>query len=143
VEITIYTDGSCRPNPGPGGWAAILRAWVGCANTPDASPYITKEVSGGDPDTTINRMELTAVLEGLKAITKPCQVTIVTDSQNVIGWLSQNWKRNDDAVIRLGAEIDLLIAHKNLTVSFEKVKSHSGHEMNDLADHLAKAAIPC
>jgi ribonuclease HI len=88
-------------------------------------------------------MELTAVLKGLEALTKPCQVTIVTDSQNVIGWLSMNWKRNDDAVIRLGAEIDLLIAHRNLTVSFEKVKSHSGHPMNELADRLAKAAVPC
>ena len=141
--VIMHTDGSCQPNPGPGGWAAILAVWVGCANTPDASPWYTKEVSGGDSDTGINQMELTAVLKGLEALTKPCKVTVVTDSQNVIGWLSQGFKRNNPEVCRLCAQIEHVIKAKGLTVSYEKVKSHSGNEMNERADQLAKAAVPC
>jgi ribonuclease HI len=88
-------------------------------------------------------MELTAVLKALSVITVPCKVTIVTDSQNVIGWLSGGWKRKNLAVQRLCAQIEHVIKAKGLTVSYEKVKSHSGHEMNERADQLAKAAIPC
>ena len=130
--VIIYTDGSCRPNPGPGGWAAIL-----------TYGEHEKQLSGGEADTTINRMELTAVLRALGVITMPCKVTIATDSQNVIGWLDQGWKRNDLVCGGLCAQIEAVIKAKNLTVSYKKVKSHSGHPMNELADKLAKAAIPC
>jgi len=88
-------------------------------------------------------MELTAVLKALRVITVPCQVKVVTDSQNVIGWLSMGWKRNDLVCAGLCAEIEAVIKAKKLTVSYEKVKSHSGHPMNERADQLAKAAIPC
>ena len=128
--VITYTDGSCRPNPGPGGWAAILT----CGEH-------QKEISGGHPNTGINQMELTAVLKGLHALTKPCKVTVVTDSQNVIGWLSQGWKRKHQTVQLICAEIDLVVASKGLTVSYEKVKSHAGHPMNERVDQLAKAAI--
>ena len=129
--VTIHTDGACSGNPGPGGWSAILT----CGEH-------QKEISGGEPETTNNRMELTAVLKGLHALTKPCQVTIVTDSQNVIGWLSMGWKRNKPEIRQLCAEIDLVVASKQLTISYEKVKGHSGHPMNERADQLAVAAIP-
>lgn len=131
TRVTIYTDGSCSGNPGKGGWAAILT----CGGH-------VKELSGGLESTTNNRSELTAVLKGFHALKFPCKVTIVTDSANVIGWLSQGWKRKNLEVRKLCAEIDLVIAAKGLTVSFEKVRGHSGHPMNERADALAQAAIP-
>ena len=130
-QVIIHTDGSCRPNPGPGGWAAILT----CGEH-------QKEIYGGEADTGINQMELTAVLKGLEALKKPCHVIIVTDSQNVIGWLLMGWKRKDAGVRRLCAEIETVIEAKQLIVEYEKVKSHSGDPMNERADQLAVAAIP-
>jgi len=103
---------------------------------------VVKELSGSVIATKSNRIELMAVLEGLSAITKPCPVTIVTDSQNVIGWLSRGWKRKDPAINTLCAAIEVLIKAKGLTVSFEKVKGHAGHPMNERADQLAREAIP-
>ena len=129
--VTIHTDGACSGNPGPGGWSAILT----CGEH-------QKELSGGEPETTNNRMELTAVLKGLHALTKPCKVTIVTDSANVIGWLSLGWKRKNAQIAALCAEIERVIEAKGLTVEFQKVAGHAGHPLNERADQLAVAAIP-
>lgn len=128
-QVTIYTDGSCSPNPGPGGWAAILR--MGSRG---------HRLSGSSPDSTNNRMELTAVLEGIKALKAPCSVVVVTDSQLVIGWLSLGWKRKDAKCAAISADIDMAIVMGGHTVSFEHVCGHAGHTLNEAADALANAA---
>lgn len=135
-EVTIYTDGACSGNPGPGGWAAILMA--GGAK---------KEVSGGERDTTNNRMELMAVIEGLKALKRPCKVDIYSDSayvvnafeQNWIGkWVKNGWKNSAKAEV---ANSDLWKELINLTsmhnVTFHKVKGHADNEFNNRCDELA------
>ena len=137
-EVTIYTDGACSGNPGPGGWAAILMA--GGAK---------KEMSGGERDTTNNRMELMAVIEGLKALKRPCKVDIYSDSayvvnafeQNWIGkWVKNGWKNSAKAEVAnsdLWKElIDLTAMHN---VSFHKVKGHADNEFNNRCDELAVA----
>jgi ribonuclease HI len=137
-EVTIYTDGACSGNPGPGGWAAILMA--GGAK---------KEMSGGERDTTNNRMELMAVIEGLKALKRPCKVDIYSDSayvvnafeQNWIGkWVRNGWKNSAKAEVAnsdLWKElIDLTSTHK---VTFHKVKGHADNEFNNRCDVLAVA----
>lgn len=139
--INLYTDGACSGNPGPGGWGALLR-WNGHE----------KELSGGAAETTNNRMEMTAVIEGLKAIKKPgARVHIHTDSKYVMdgvtqwlpGWKAKGWKtaakkpvKNED----LWKEIDSLI--RIHTVDFTWVKGHAGHPENEYVDKLAVAAIP-
>ena len=135
-EVTIYTDGACSGNPGPGGWAAILMA--GGAK---------KEMSGGERDTTNNRMELMAVIEGLKALKRPCKVDIYSDSayvvnafeQNWIGkWIKNGWKNSAKAEV---ANSDLWKELINLTamhnVTFHKVKGHADNEFNNRCDELA------
>lgn len=135
-EVTIYTDGACSGNPGPGGWAAILMA--GGAK---------KEMSGGERDTTNNRMELMAVIEGLKALKRPCKVDIYSDSayvvnafeQNWIGkWVKNGWKNSAKAEVAnsdLWKElIDLTSMHN---VTFHKVKGHADNEFNNRCDELA------
>ena len=137
-EVTIYTDGACSGNPGPGGWAAILMA--GGAK---------KEMSGGERDTTNNRMELMAVIEGLKALKRPCKVDIYSDSayvvnafeQNWIGkWVRNGWKNSAKAEVAnsdLWKElIDLTSTHN---VTFHKVKGHADNEFNNRCDVLAVA----
>lgn len=137
-EVTIYTDGACSGNPGPGGWAAILMA--GGAK---------KEMSGGERDTTNNRMELMAVIEGLKALKRPCKVDIYSDSayvvnafeQNWIGkWVKNGWKNSAKAEV---ANSDLWKELINLTamhnVTFHKVKGHADNEFNNRCDVLAVA----
>ena len=138
-EVTIYTDGACSGNPGPGGWAAILMA--GGAK---------KEMSGGERDTTNNRMELMAVIEGLKALKRPCKVDIYSDSayvvnafeQNWIGkWVKNGWKNSAKAEV---ANSDLWKELINLTamhnVTFHKVKGHADNEFNNRCDELAVRA---
>ena len=135
-SVTVYTDGACSGNPGPGGWAAILK--YGSAE---------KELSGGEPATTNNRMELTAVLKALEALKEPCDVTVYTDSQYISramteGWF-QNWKRagftkkgglkNDDLWRALDG---LLQKHQ---VSFHWVKGHADNDFNNRCDALAVA----
>lgn len=135
-EVTIYTDGACSGNPGPGGWAAILMA--GGAK---------KEMSGGERDTTNNRMELMAVIEGLKALKRPCKVDIYSDSayvvnafeQNWLGkWVKNGWKNSAKAEV---ANSDLWKELINLTamhnVTFHKVKGHADNEFNNRCDELA------
>ena len=137
-EVTIYTDGACSGNPGPGGWAAILMA--GGAK---------KEMSGGERDTTNNRMELMAVIEGLKALKRPCKVDIYSDSayvvnafeQNWIGkWVRNGWKNSAKAEVAnsdLWKELISLTAMHNVT--FHKVKGHADNEFNNRCDELAVA----
>lgn len=121
AQVSMFVDGSCLGNPGPGGWAAIIQ----CGQH-------EKEVVGGADHTTNNRMELTAVLEGLKALTRRCQVTVVTDSQYVTTILNGGKaKANRDLVY----EVRVQARHHEVTV--QQVRGHSGHEMNELADQLA------
>lgn len=137
-QVEIFTDGACSGNPGPGGWGAILR----CGGT-------EKELSGGEKDTTNNRMELTAVIEALKALKYPCEVTITTDSKYVFesvtkGWVYK-WKENGwrkpDRKPALNPDLwsellNLLETHK---VTFNWVKGHNEHPENERCDRLAVA----
>ena len=121
AQVFMFVDGSCLGNPGPGGWAAILQ----CGQH-------EKEVVGGTDHTTNNRMELTAVLEGLKALTRRCQITVVTDSQYVAAILNGGKaKANRDLVYEVRAQA------RQHEVIVQQVRGHSGHEMNELADLLA------
>ena len=136
-KVVIYTDGACSGNPGPGGWGAILMYGKS-----------KKELSGGEPSTTNNRMELISVISALEALKEPCKVNLYTDSQYVanainMGWLEswqiKGWKRkggevkNPDLWIKL---VPLLEAHN---VTFEWVKGHSDNEFNNRCDELAVA----
>ena len=136
--IHIWTDGACLGNPGPGGWGALLR-WNGHE----------KELSGGEPDTTNNRMELMAAIRALEALKRPSEVVLTTDSQyvrkGIIEWM-HNWKKNgwktaskkpvknDD----LWRRLDEAVARHQ--VQWEWVKGHSGHPENERADGLASEA---
>lgn len=121
AQVSMFVDGSCLGNPGPGGWAAILQYGAH-----------EKEVVGGADHTTNNRMELTAVLEGLKALNRCCQVTVVTDSQYVATILNGGKaKANQDLVQQVRAQA------RRHEVTVQQVRGHSGHEMNELADQLA------
>lgn len=138
TDVTIYTDGACSGNPGPGGWAAILIAG-----------NYKKELSGGEANTTNNRMELAGVINGLRALTRPCNVTIYSDSayvvnafnQNWLGkWMTNGWKNSAKAEVAnadLWKELAVLTAtHK---VTFNKVKGHASDELNNRCDELAVA----
>lgn len=140
TEVTIYTDGACSGNPGPGGWAAILMA--GCAE---------KEVSGSEPATTNNRMELTAAIEALKRLTRPCRVRLYSDSAYLVsafnqGWLV-NWQRNGwrnaagDPVSNMDLWQELLRLSEPHDIEWIKVKGHSDNSFNNRCDALAVAEI--
>lgn len=135
-KIEIFTDGACSGNPGPGGWGAVLR-YNGTE----------KEMSGGSADTTNNKMELTAVIEALKALKEPCEVTLTTDSKYVCdsilkgwvySWQKNGWRKADKKPalnIELWKELlSLLEKHK---VEFKWVKGHAGHPENERCDKLA------
>lgn len=137
TTIEIFTDGACSGNPGCGGWGAILR----CGN-------IEKELSGGAPETTNNRMELTAVIEALKALKRECEITLYTDSRYVMDGVNEwlpNWKRNNWRTtnkksevknLDLWQELDkLLPLHK---IKWVWVKGHNGHPENERVDKLAR-----
>ena len=137
-KIEIFTDGACSGNPGPGGWGCILR--YGNAE---------KELSGGEGDTTNNRMELTAAIEGLKALKEKCEVTLYTDSQYVANgintgwartWQKNGWIKSDKKPAQnreLWEELITLIDRHDVTVVW--VKGHSGHLENERCDRLAVA----
>lgn len=136
TKVEIFSDGACSGNPGPGGWGTILR----CQGH-------EKELSGGEAHTTNNRMELTAVIEGLKALNRPCKVLITTDSKYVCdgimkgwaeGWRKRGWKKSDGKPA-LNPDLweqllDLLAIHN---VTFNWVKGHAGHPENERCDRLA------
>jgi ribonuclease HI len=138
-EVTIVPDGAVSGNPGPGGWGVILLS----------GPH-RKELSGGEPDTTNNRMELRAVLEGLRALNRPARVHVLSDSAYLVrahrdGWL-ERWQANGwrTAAKKPVENRDLwealIRAEQPHQVSFELVKGHAGHELNERADALAVAA---
>jgi len=138
-QVEIFTDGACSGNPGPGGWGAILRYGDN-----------EKELSGGAADTTNNRMELQAAIESLKALKRPCEVDLYTDSvyvrDGITKWL-HNWKRNGWRTAakkplknaELWQElIDAMAAH---SVNWHWVKGHAGHPENERADELARSGM--
>jgi ribonuclease HI len=138
-KVVIYTDGACRGNPGPGGWGAVLM-----------SGKHVKELKGGDPATTNNRMELMAAIQALEALNKPCTVELHTDSkyvqQGIKEWLqlwkARGWKtmtkgavKNDDLWKRLDQ------ARLKHDVDWRWIKGHAGHEWNERADELARQGM--
>lgn len=139
-EVTIYTDGACSGNPGPGGWGAILM-YNGTS----------KEISGANKDTTNNIMEITAVLEALKLLKEECKVKVYSDSAYVVnafnqGWI-YNWKKNNwktaskDPVKNQELWEELYSLVQKHKVEFIKVKGHSDNEYNNRCDFLATSAI--
>ncbi len=138
-KVIIHTDGACSGNPGPGGWAAILE----CNGS-------EKELFGGAPETTNNRMELTAAIEALSALKRPCVVELHTDSQYlrlgitqwIKGWKRNGWRTADRKPVKnvdLSQALDTLIAqHK---VDWHWVRGHAGHDLNERADELARKGM--
>jgi ribonuclease HI len=140
MGVVIYTDGACSGNPGPGGWGAVM-LYKGRR----------KEISGGDPDTTNNRMELLAVVRALEALNRPCSVTINTDSTYVMKGITEwieSWKRRQwrtaskQPVKNVDLWLELESALAPHEVQWKWVRGHSGVPENDRADELARAAIP-
>ena len=139
IHVELFTDGACRGNPGPGGWGALLRYGD-----------IERTLYGGQLQTTNNQMELMAVIKGLEALTKSCQVVVTSDSKYVLSgiteWL-ENWKRrgwktaNKKPVqnVALWQQLDELVAQHE--VQWNWVKGHSGHRENEIADQLANQGI--
>lgn len=137
-KVDIYTDGACSGNPGPGGWGTIL-----IYNGHE------KEMSGGEAETTNNKMELTAVIKGLAALKEPCEVTVTTDSKYVCdainqGWLSKwatnNWRKADKKpVLNVDLWEQLLPLLNKHNVKFVWVKGHNDHPQNERCDKLAVA----
>lgn len=136
ATVELYTDGACSGNPGPGGWGAILRF-----------KGVEKELRGGEPVTTNNRMELTAVIEGLNALTRSCAVAVYTDSEYVKkgmtewirGWKARGWKTADKKPVKnedLWRALDDAAARHR--VSWHWVRGHAGHPENERADQLAR-----
>lgn len=137
--VEIYTDGACKGNPGPGGWGAILR-YRGKE----------KELFGGEDNTTNNRMEMTAVIKSLEALTRPCKIVVYTDSQYVQkgisewikGWKARGWKTAAKEPVKnadLWQELDALAAKHSIT--WRWVKGHAGHPENERADQLANLGV--
>jgi ribonuclease HI len=136
--VEIATDGACKGNPGPGGWGVVLRFGT-----------VEKELSGGEADTTNNRMELMAAIAGLNALTRPCRVKLSTDSRYVMdgltkwihGWRRNGWKTADRKPVKNAdlwqALLDAAAPHR---VEWQWVKGHAGHPDNERADRLASDA---
>lgn len=137
--VEIFTDGACRGNPGPGGWGVLLRYGDH-----------EKELYGGEPETTNNRMELTAAIEGLKSVTESCVIELTTDSEYVrkgitewiVNWKKRGWKtaakkpvKNADLWLALDEQAQ---SHQ---INWHWVKGHSGHRENEMADQLANRGI--
>lgn len=141
--VHLFTDGACSGNPGPGGWAFVLR---------DRRTGKEREGSGGEAQTTNNKMELTAVIRGLEALTRPCSVVLYSDSKYVgqgisswmAGWKRRGWKRQEGSKlvpvknVELWQRLDELLQRHD--VQFQHIKGHSGHEENERCDQLAVAA---
>lgn len=138
-EVRIYTDGACRGNPGPGGWGVVLQYGD-----------IEKTLYGGQHQTTNNRMEMTAVIEALSSLKRPCRVRLTTDSKYLIkginewldGWKRRNWRtasKKPVLNVDLWQALDKLVAQHD--IEWHWVKGHSGHRENELADALANRGI--
>lgn len=136
-HVDIYTDGSCRSNPGPGGWCAIL-VYRGKE----------KQISGGDGNTTNNRMELTAVIEALSALKEPCEVTLTSDSKYVLdalingwakAWQANGWRKSDkSAALNTDLWEKLLSEVEKHKIDYVWVKGHAGHPYNERCDKTAQ-----
>jgi ribonuclease HI len=140
-EVVIYTDGACKGNPGPGGWGAWLK-----------SGATEKELFGGELNTTNNRMELTAVIEGLAALKRPCKVILYLDSQYVRmgitewirGWKAKGWRTSTKQPVKnveLWQKLDKLVAEGGHVIEWRWVKGHSGDPGNERADMLANKGV--
>ena len=138
-RVIVHTDGACSGNPGPGGWGAILQ-WNGH----------TRELKGGEPHTTNNRMELMAAIRALEALKRSCEVEIHTDSQYlrdgitkwIHGWKRNGWRTADKKLVKnaeLWQRLDAALTSHHVT--WHLVRGHSGHDLNERADELARAAI--
>ena len=137
--VNIYTDGACRGNPGNGGWGVLIEY-----------QDVSKEYFGGEENTTNNKMELKAAIEGLSILKERCDVNITTDSKYVMdgitswikNWKNNNWKNSSKKDVKnkdLWIELDELISQHNVKWSW--VKGHSGHQKNEIADALANKGI--
>jgi ribonuclease HI len=136
-HIDIYTDGSCRCNPGPGGWGAIL-VYKG----------IEKELCGGEPNTTNNRMELTAVIKALQALKESCEITLTSDSKYVLdaitngwaeSWRAKGWKKADKSPALNPDLWEILLEEiKKHQITYVWVKGHAGHPYNERCDEMAQ-----
>ena len=139
-RVEIYTDGACSGNPGAGGWGALLR-WKD----------LEKELSGPEKETTNNRMEMTAVIEALQALKRPCNITLYTDSKYVMNGINEwlpNWKKNNWRTANKKAQVknvdlwqkidELICIHE---IRWVWVKGHNGNEDNERVDELARNAI--
>jgi ribonuclease HI len=138
-KVTIYTDGACEPNPGPGGWGALLIAGG-----------TEKTINGGDRHTTNNRMELTAAVEALRALKRPCEVTLYTDSQYLKrgvtewmpGWIKRGWKRKEGVLANAELWQTLAAEISRHHIEWRWLRGHTGQPENERVDQLAKAGIP-
>ena len=137
----MYTDGACKGNPGPGGWGALL-TWSGTE----------KELFGGELDTTNNRMEMMAVIEGLNALKQPCTITLYIDSQYVLkgmtewlkGWKARGWMTASKEPVKnvdLWQRLDALVNTAGHKIDWRWVKGHAGHPGNERADALANCGV--
>lgn len=141
-EVDMFTDGACKGNPGPGGWGVLLR-----------SGSREKELFGGVLQTTNNRMELTAVIEGLGALKRPCNVNLYLDSQYVRqgitqwldGWKAKGWRTAAGKPVKnqdLWQRLDALVSGSAHQIRWHWVRGHNGHEGNERADALANRGVP-
>ncbi|MES2938059.1 MAG: ribonuclease HI [Pseudomonadota bacterium] len=140
-QVEIYTDGACKGNPGPGGWGVLLK-----------SGTTQKELYGGDPSTTNNRMELMAVIQALEALKRPCAVTLYLDSQYVLkgitewlpGWKAKGWRTASKQPVKnveLWQRLDDLLMRSGHAVDWRWVRGHNGDPGNERADALANLGV--
>ena len=139
-QVEIYTDGACSGNPGPGGWGAVLR-----------HNGHERELSGGERETTNNRMELTAAIAALEALKEPCRVTLTSASKYLVdavqkgwlaGWQKKNWRRSgNEPVLNVDLWQRLLVQLERHKVTFVWVRGHNGHPENERCDRLAVGEI--
>jgi ribonuclease HI len=141
APVVIYTDGACKGNPGPGGWGALL-----------SSGGTTKEIFGGELDTTNNRMEIMAVIEALSALKRPCQVTLHLDSEYVLkgitewihGWKARGWRTAAKAPVKnvdLWQRLDAMVSSSGHQIDWRWVRGHAGDPGNERADALANKGV--